>query len=76
MTTKTEDRLLGLAVAALLATIGGELGGAAALVTLGVTTFALALLGLLIVMTFSLIVGLSRSTGPDMHAVATADRSH
>ena len=76
MTTKTEDQLLGLAVAALLTTIGGELGGVAALVTLGVTTFALALLGLLVVMTLSLIVGLSRSSGPDMHPVATTDRAH
>lgn len=76
MTTKTEDQLLRLAVAALLTTIGGELGGVAALVTLGVTTFALALLGLLVVMTLSLIVGLSRSSGPDMHPVATTDRSH
>jgi len=76
MTTKTEDQLLRLAVAALLTTIGGELGGVAALVALGVTTFALALLGLLVVMTLSLIGGLSRSSRPDMHPVATTDRSH
>jgi hypothetical protein len=76
MTTKTEDRLLGVAVAALLTTIGGELAGTAALVTLGVTTFALALVGLLIVMPLSLLVGLTRSSGPDMHAVSTTDRSH
>ena len=43
MTTNAEDRLLGLAVAALLTAIGGELAGVAALAALGVTTFALAL---------------------------------
>jgi len=76
MTTKLEDRLLGLAVAALLTTIGGELAGAAALVTLGVTTFALALAGLLVVMTLSLLVGLSRLSGPDMQPVPSTDRTH
>ena len=74
MTTKLEDRLLGLAVAALLTAIGGELAGVAALVTLGVTTFALALATLLVVMTLSLIVGLTRISGPDMHPVTTTDR--
>ena len=76
MTTNTEDRLLGLAVAALLTTIGGELAGVAALVALGVTTFALALAALLVVMPLSLLVGLSRSSGPDMHPVGTTDRPH
>jgi len=76
MTTKLEDRLLGLAVAALLTTIGGELAGAAALVTLGVTTFAFALAALLVVMTLSLLVGLSRLSGPDMHPVTSTDRTH
>ncbi len=75
MTTNAEDRLLGLAVAALLTAIGGELAGVAALATLGVTTFALALATLLAVMTFSLLVGLRRTSGPDMHPVATTDRS-
>ena len=76
MTTKLEDRLLGLAVASLLTAIGGEMAGVAALVSLGVTTFALALATLLVVMTLSLIVGLSRTSGPDMHPVATTDRTH
>ena len=75
MTTNAEDRLLGLAVAALLTAIGGELAGVAALAALGVTTFALALATLLAVMTFSLLVGLRRTSGPDMHPVATTDRS-
>jgi hypothetical protein len=74
MTTNAEDRLLGLAVAALLTAIGGELAGIAALVTLGVTTFALALATLLVVMTLSLLVGLRRTSGPDMHPVAATDR--
>jgi len=76
MTTKTEDRLLGLAVAALLTAIGGELAGVAALVALGVTTFALAIAALLVVMPLSLLVGLSRSSRPDMHPVGTTDRPH
>ena len=76
MTTKLEDRLLGLAVAALLTAIGGELVGVAALVSLGVTTFALALATLLVVMTLSLIVGLRRTSGPDMHPVSTTNRPH
>ena len=76
MTTIAEDRLLGLAVAALLTAIGGELAGIAALVTLGVATFALALASLLVVMTLSLLVGLTRISGPDMQPVATTDRPH
>jgi len=76
MTTKLEDRLLGLAIAALLTTIGGELAGVAALVSLGVTTFALALAALLVVMTLSLLVGLSRLSGPDMQPVRSTDRTH
>lgn len=76
MTTEVEDRLLGLAVVALLTTIGGELAGAAAVVSLGVTTFAFALAALLVVMTLSLVVGLSRLSGPDMQPVTSTDRTH
>lgn len=76
MTTNTEDRLLGLAVAALLTTIGGELAGVAALVILGVATFALALAALLIVMTLSLLVGLTHLSGPDMQPATMNDRAH
>ena len=76
MTTKTEDRLLGLAVAALLTTAAGEVFGISLLVALGVTSFALALVGLLVVMPLALLVGLSRTSGPDMHEPTTADRTH
>ena len=76
MTTEVEDRLLELAVVALLTTIGGELAGAAAVVSLGVTTFAFALAALLVVMTLSLVVGLSRLSGPDMQPVTSTDRTH
>ena len=76
MITEVEDRLLGLAVVALLTTIGGELAGAAAVVSLGVTTFAFALAALLVVMTLSLVVGLSRLSGPDMQPVTSTDRTH
>ena len=76
MTTKTEDRLLGLAVAALLTTAGGELLGVSPLVTLGVTGFALALIGLFVVMPLELLVGLSRTSGPDMRDAAVTDRTH
>ena len=76
MTTEVEDRLLGLAVVALLTTIGGEFAGAAAVVSLGVTTFSFALAALLVVMTLSLVVGLSRLSGPDIQPVTSTDRTH
>lgn len=76
MTTKTEDRLLGLAVAALLTTAAGEVFGISLLATLGVTSFALALIGLLVVMPVELLVGLSRTSGPDMRDAAVTDRTH
>ncbi|RJX51957.1 hypothetical protein [Halonotius pteroides] len=76
MTTEVEDRLLELAVVALLTTISGELAGVTAVVSLGVTTFAFALAALLVVMTLSLVVGLSRLSGPDMQPVTSTDRTH
>jgi hypothetical protein len=76
MSLNAEDRLLGLAVVALLTTIGGDIAGVTALVSLGVTAFALALATVLLVMTISLLVGLSRSSGPDMQPVSTTDRVH
>lgn len=76
MTMEVEDRLLGLAVVALLTTISGELAGVTAFVSLGVTTFAFALAALLVVMTLSLVVGLSRLSGPDMQPVTSTDRTH
>ena len=76
MTTHLGDRLRGLAVVAPLTSIGGELAGAAALVARGVTTFAFVLAALLVVMTLSLVVGLSRLSGPDMQPVTSTDRTH
>ncbi|MFW6317783.1 MAG: hypothetical protein ACOC06_04860 [Halorubrum sp.] len=69
MDTKTEDRLLGLALAALLATIGGELLGSQLLVTAGVTALALALTALFAVMSVVLAVSVARTsdlTPPDL----------
>ncbi|ELZ43571.1 hypothetical protein C471_00605 [Halorubrum saccharovorum DSM 1137] len=61
MDTKTEDRLIGLALAALVATIGGELLGSQLLVTVGVAGFAAALLALFAVMSVVLTAGVARS---------------
>jgi len=62
MDTKSEDRLLRLAVAALLATIGGELLGSDLLMTAALTVFALALVALFAVMSVVLIVGVARES--------------
>lgn len=72
----SQDRLLGLAVVALLTTMGGELLGVSLLVTAGVTGFFVAVAGLLAVMTFALIVGVSRTTNPDMLDSPIVDRAH
>ena len=76
MTIKSENRLLRLAIAALLTTAGSELLGVPLLVAAGVTGFALAFVGLFVVMPLSLLVGLSRTSGPDMHETRSADRTH
>lgn len=76
MTTKSQDQLLGLALVALLVTIGGEILGATLLVAVGVTSFFLAVAGLLTLMTVSLAVGVSRTSGPDMRAPVLADRDY
>ena len=67
MHTKTEDRLLGAAFAALLTTIGGELLGSQLLVTVGVAGFALALTVLFAVMGLVLAVSVIRE--PDLTAL-------
>jgi len=67
MTTRSQDRLLGLAVASLVVTFGGDLLGLMPLVTVGVASLFLAVVGLLALMTASLVVGVSRISGPDMH---------
>ena len=69
MDTKSEDRLLGLAVAALAATLGGELLGSQLLVTAGVVGFVVAIVTLFAVMSVVLAVGVARSpdlNGPDL----------
>jgi len=58
--------MLGLTLLAFLVTIGGELLGMSLLIAIGVTSFFLAVGGLMALMTVSLIVGLSRTSGPDM----------
>jgi len=75
MTTNAEDRLLGLAVAALLATVGGELLAIPLLVTVGVAGFFAALAVLFAVMTVTLAVGASRSPGLEMRDPAVTDHT-
>ncbi|WP_280587573.1 hypothetical protein [Halorubrum sp. Boch-26] len=74
MNTKAEDRLLGLAVAALVTTIGGELLGSQLLVTVGVVGFAVALLALFAVMSVVLAVsvGSTELNAPDPRATDRA----
>ncbi len=76
MHTKTEDRLLGAAFAALLTTIGGELLGSQLLITVGVVGFVLALTSLFAVMGLVLAVSVVRE--PDLTALdsAVTDRVH
>ena len=70
MHTKTEDRLLGAAFAALLTTIGGELLGSQLLITVGVVGFVLALTSLFAVMGLVLAVSVVRE--PDLTALDSA----
>ncbi|GAB3698643.1 hypothetical protein [Halorubrum pallidum] len=74
MIADSQDRLLGLTVAAFLATLAGELLGMTLLIRIGVTSFFLAVAGLLAVMTVMLVLGVSRTSGPDMHAPILTDR--
>ncbi|WP_123620669.1 hypothetical protein [Halorubrum sp. CSM-61] len=72
MQTKAEDRLLGLALAALLATIGGELLGSQALITVGVIACVLAIAALFGVMSVVLAVSVARTSelnAPDPTAI-------
>ena len=73
MTTKTQDRLLGLTVLALLVTIAGELLATTLLVTVGVTTFFLAVVGLFTLMTATLVIGVSERSGSDVDDPVLAD---
>ncbi|QHS16562.1 hypothetical protein GWK26_05010 [haloarchaeon 3A1-DGR] len=76
MTTTSQDRLLGLTLVALLATMGGELLGMTLLVTIGVTSFFLAVAGLFALMAVTLVVGVSQLSGPDMYdPILTAKRN-
>ncbi|GAA0533462.1 hypothetical protein ABNG02_09490 [Halorubrum ejinorense] len=70
MYTKSENRLLGLALAALLTTIGAELLGSQPLVTVGVGVFALAVVALFAVMSVVLAVNVAR--GSDLIALDAA----
>jgi len=73
MYTKTEHRLLGLALAALAVTMGGDLLGSQLLMTVGVAGFAVALLTLFAVMSVVLVVGVgSDLNAPDLRAVDRA----
>jgi len=61
MNTKSEDRLLGLASAAPVTTIGGELLGSQLLITVGAVGFVISLLALFAVMSVVLAVGVART---------------
>lgn len=63
------NRPVGLLLAA-----GGELLAVPLAVTLGVGAFFLALAGLLVSMTLTLLTGLTRLSGPDMRAPSVTDR--
>lgn len=75
MTTNTADRLLGLALLALLAAAGGELLAVPLLTAVGVAAFFGSLAGLLGSMTLSLLVGISRLSGPDMRPATRFERT-
>ena len=75
MTTNTADRLLGLALLSLLLTAVGELLAVPLLATVGVAAFFVSLAGLLGSMTLSLLVGISRLSGPDMRPATRAERA-
>ena len=70
MYTKSENQLLGLALVALLATIGAELLGSPLLVTIGIGVFALAVVALFAVMSVVLAVSVAR--GSDLNALDAA----
>ncbi|VTT86144.1 hypothetical protein DM2_2182 [Halorubrum sp. DM2] len=75
MTTRTEDRLYGLALAALLATAAGELLAVPLLVAVGVASVFLTVAALLAVVTAALAVGVAREPGIEMRDAAVVDRS-
>ena len=75
MSTKSQDRLLGLALLSLLVAFGGDLLGMTALIAVGVASFSLAVAGVLALMTVTLVIGVSRVSGPDMHDPTLADRA-
>lgn len=70
MHSKSENRLLGLALVALLTTIGAELLGSQLLVAVGVGVFALAVAALFAVMSVVLAVSVAR--GSDLSALDAA----
>jgi hypothetical protein len=74
--TTIQDQFLGLALVALLVTVVGELLAVTPLVTVGVTSFFLAVVGLFALMTAALIAGVSQRSGPDTYDPVLIDRSH
>lgn len=75
MSTQSQDRLLALALVSILAAFGGDFLGLTPLIAVAVGTFAIAVAGLLALMTVTLVIGLSRASGPDMHDPVLADRA-
>ncbi|EMA63846.1 hypothetical protein [Halorubrum lipolyticum] len=75
MDTKAEDRLLGVALAALVATLGGELLGSQLLITAGAVGFVVALAALFAVMTAVLAVSVARSPELDALEPTATDRA-
>jgi len=72
MHTKAEDRLLGLALVALLTTMGGELLGSQVLIAVGAAGFAVAIAALFAVMSVVLAASVARSSelnAPDPTAI-------
>lgn len=75
MTTKAQDRLLGLTLIALSVTIGGEMLGMTLLTTVGVTGFFIALLGQFVLMTVALVGGVGRRSGRKTYDPVLADQA-
>ena len=75
MTTRTQDRFLGLTLVALLLTLSGELLRMTLLTTVGVTSFFLALVGLFALMTVTLVDGVRQRSGRDIYDPVLADRA-
>lgn len=75
MRKRLQHRLIGAQLLALLSTFAGELLDVSILITAGVTSFFLALLGLLVAMSVALVAGFGRTGSQGMLDPAAEVRS-